>query len=115
MKKQNTGKKPIKWIVLAVALVVVAIGVALALTVFSGNNGTQSTSQTNPTDPTLPQTGGEIKICWNVDREDWLDDKGNNMRVRAGEYYRLRFAVGGEQKDFFFENLGKEDIISIIK
>jgi len=104
MKKQNTGKKPIKWIVLAVALVVVAIGVALALTVFSGNNGTQSTSQTNPTDPTLPQTGGEIKICWNVDREDWLDDKGNNMRVRAGEYYRLRFAVDGEQKDFFFEN-----------
>ncbi len=104
MKKQNTGKKPIKWIILAIALVVAAIGVALALTVFGGNSGTQSTPQTTPTEPTLPQPSNEIKLCWNVDREDWLDDKGNNMRVRVGEYYRLRFAVDGEQKDFFFEN-----------
>ena len=42
MKKQDTGKKPIKWIVLAVVLVVAAIGVALALTVFSGNSGGES-------------------------------------------------------------------------
>lgn len=47
----------------------------------------------------------EIKIYWNIDREDYpLTDDELPTRLSTDGVYRARFAVDGEQKDLFFDS-----------
>jgi len=51
------------------------------------------------------QEQNEIKIYWNIDREDYpLTEDELPTRADAAGIYRARFAVDGEQVDLFFDN-----------
>ena len=81
-------KKHLKWIIPALALV---IAVVIGFVVFSVNEKKA---------PNAQQT--TMKVYWNVEREDYLDENRNTTRMVSNGYYRIRMAVDGEQDDYFF-------------
>lgn len=82
-------KKHLFWIV---ALCLMLFGAVL-----TGCNGN--------TDLGEPTSEPEVKIYWNIDRDEYpLTDEGLPTRLAADGVYRARFAVDGEQVDLFFDN-----------
>lgn len=85
-------KKHMKWILPALALVLVLGGVAIALFagVFGGN------------EPAAP-ADTEMKIYWNVDRQLYVD--GTKTRSAKNGKFFAPMAVDGEQVDMFFDSV----------
>ena len=61
--------------------------------------------QTEQTAAQVQNTRDEVKIYWNLDREDYpVTEDGMPTRAVAAGIYRARFAVDGQQVDLFFDN-----------
>lgn len=82
-------KKHLKWII-PLAVVLAALIVCAVLLFKEAPQQTASVQQ--------------LKIGWNVERDANVDENGNSTRVPSGDYYRLRFAIDGEQVDLLFES-----------
>lgn len=92
-------KKHLKWIIPVVVILAALIVAAVLL---------WPEAQQAPVQQ--PAAAPEITMAWNVDREDYVDDEGNSFRKRSGDYYRLRFAVDGGQRELLFadESLARQ-------
>ena len=101
-------KKYVKWMFLALALVVTVLVTGCT------QDETESTTipdmtitqdqQIEISDQQITTPISSYKIGWNIDRDLYTDDEGNSIRKQSGQFYRLRFAIDGGQSDLLFES-----------
>ena len=88
--------------------ILIALMVLLtAALVMVGCSGEEETSGTK---------AQQIKVYWNVDRDSYYDAVNKmSMRGKAGDHYRVRFAVDGEQLDLFVPTTTMMDTIDSMR
>ena len=94
--KKAEGKKSLKWIIIAVVALLLAVAAGVTAWLLLRDDGTQV------------QAPAGMKIYWNVERDQYgaKGEKGASARYpREDGYYYLRFAVDGEQVDLPVESL----------
>lgn len=96
MKKQETGKSSLKWILLACGILAVAAAAVLAF-VLGGGEPAQTTEPTQ-TQPQQQETAADDRLYWNVEKVTYSEGTLSRMPRSDGMYY-IRFAVDGEQID----------------
>lgn len=89
-------KKKMKWIL---PIVIIAVLVAVLLGVFLSKD--TSETQVQKADEKTPYTG---KVYWNIERDLYLNSEWESTRMRAGEYYSMRFMSEGQQMNLFVDD-----------
>ncbi|MBQ8802810.1 MAG: hypothetical protein IJZ53_04155 [Tyzzerella sp.] len=90
-KVKKIEKKPLYIILAILAVMVVSIVAAVIV-------------KMNKPEPVMAETG--VELYWNIDRDEFVGDSsaGVSSRERAEDgFYKVRFAVGGEQVEYNVE------------
>ncbi len=108
MEKKASGKKKgLKWILLAVGILVLAAAIGLGLWFWLGNQQEEAVDDEN-----------HLTIYWNVEQAEYVAKGGNGTsgRTRRSDgYYYICLAANGEQENYMvedFELVNKIDLLN---
>ena len=105
-KKASEKKKGLKWILLAVGILVLAAAIGLGLWFWLGNQQGEAVDGEN-----------HVTIYWNVEQAEYVakGPNGTSSRgIRGDGYYYVRLAANGEQEDYMVEDFAVVNKIDLL-